>query len=69
MTIEKVEAKKAPFYIIRDDKGGILARFPTLVAAGTVKRFLNGDTITEAEKVFALSCLNEYDAVNSGKKG
>lgn len=69
MTIEVVNGKKGRYYIIRDDKGGILARFPTLVAAGTVKRFLNGDTITEAEKVFALNCLNEYDAVNSGKKG
>ena len=69
MTIEKRYGKKAAFYAILDDKGGILARFPTLVAAGTVKRFLNGDTISDAEKIFALNCLNEYDAVNSGKKG
>lgn len=69
MTIEVVNGKKGRYYIIRDDKGGILARFPTLVAAGTVKRFLNGDTISDAEKVFAIDCLNEYDAVNSGKKG
>lgn len=69
MTIEKRYGKKAAFYAILDDNGEMLARFPTLAAAGIVRRFLSADKLTDAELVFAINCLNEYDAVNSGKKG
>jgi len=63
MTIEK--AKKG--YVIRDEKGAVLGRFPTLATAGMAARYLRCENLTINERVYGLRCILESE-VKKGKK-
>ncbi len=61
MTIEKRTSRIYGSYVLLDDAGGVLAWFQSLHAAVIVKRFIDGDTMTDGEKAEALIYIQVYD--------
>lgn len=65
MTIEKRYGKKAAFYAILDDKGGILAHFDTLEPATIVLRFMSGLPLSDGDCVRATEAIRKFDIRNT----